>query len=103
MSIWKGLTHFKYLSVNWSHLIGTNFGKNVKHKMVPSALITMKKDKRYPREGLPSYKNYKTISANSLTVFLMRWFHQQNQEFGRNSSSDGPTGMKRVAEERGGR
>ena len=89
--------------MNWSHLIGTNFGKNVKHKMVPSALITMKKDKRYPREGLPSYKNYKTISANSLTVFLMRWFHQQNQEFGRNSSSDGPTGMKRVAEERGGR
>ena len=66
-------------------------------------LITMKKDKRYPREGFPSYKNYKTISANSLTVFLVRWFYEQNQEFGRNSSSDGPTGMKRVAEERGGR
>ena len=80
--------------------------------MVPSALITMKKDKRYPREGFPSYKNYKTISAtknyktisaNSLTVFLVRWFHEQNQEFGRNSKCDGPTGMKRAAEERGRR
>ena len=30
--------------------------------MVPSTLISMKKDKGYPRAGFPSYKNYKTIS-----------------------------------------